>query len=73
MICDTLTKIGTLEHTSMTVLQWETLFSKVVNTLDKLPIANGNATSSGNLGSEIITAKVWQEQLQIVRRRWYSY
>ena len=40
----------------MTALQWETLFSKVVNTLDNLPIANGNATATGNLGSEIITA-----------------
>ena len=51
-ISDTLTKIGTPE----TALQWETLFSKVVNTLDNLPIAKGNATSTGNLGSEIITA-----------------
>ena len=33
VICDTLIKVGTLEHTSMTALQWETLFSKVVNTL----------------------------------------
>ena len=56
MICDTLTKVGISEHTSMTALQWETLFSKVVNTLDNLPIAKGNATSTGNLGSEIITA-----------------
>ena len=40
----------------MTALQWETLFSKVLNTLDNLPIAKGNATSTGNLGSEIITA-----------------
>ena len=42
----------------MTALQWETLFSKIVNTLDNLPIAKGNATASatGNLGSEIITA-----------------
>ena len=31
------------------------MFSKVVNTLDNLPIAKGNATVTGNLGSEIIT------------------
>ena len=55
-ICDTLTKVGTSEHTSMTALQWETLFSKAVYALDNLPIAKGNATSTGNLGSEIITA-----------------
>ena len=40
----------------MTALQWETLFSKVVNTLDNLPIAKGHASSTGHLGSEIITA-----------------
>ena len=40
---------------TMTALQWEPLFSKVVNTLDNLPIAKGNATATGNLGSEIIT------------------
>ena len=47
-IRDTLTKIGTSDHNSMTALQWETLFSKVVNTLDNLPLAKGNATSTGN-------------------------
>ena len=52
----TLTKIGTSEHISMTALQWETLFSKVVNMLDNLPISKGNRMTTGNLGSEIITA-----------------
>ena len=55
-IRDTLIMVGTSEHVSLTSLQWETLFSKIVNTLDNLPIANGNATATGNLGSEIITA-----------------
>ena len=49
-------KVGTAEHTSMTALQWETLISKVVNALDNLHIAKGNATATGNLGLEIITA-----------------
>ena len=49
-------KIGTSEHESMTALQWETLFSKVVTALDNLPIARGNNATTGNLGSEIITA-----------------
>ena len=40
----------------MTALQWETLFSKVVNMLDNLPISKGNRMTTGNLGSEIITA-----------------
>ena len=67
-ICDTLTKIGTSEHVSMTALQWETLFSKVVNTLHNLPIAKGNATTTGNLGSEIITAK----RIKLVRNNFRS-
>ena len=37
-IPDTLTKIGISKHVSMTALQWETFFSKVVNKLDNLPI-----------------------------------
>ena len=56
MIGDTLIKVGTSEHTFMTALQWKTLFSKVVNTLNNLPIAKGNASTTGNLGLEIITA-----------------
>ena len=55
-IRDTLIKVGTSDHTSMTALQWVTVFSKAVNTLDNLPIAKGNTTATGNLGLEIITA-----------------
>ena len=55
-ICGTLIKIGTRDHIFMTALQWVTLFSKVVNKLDNLPIAKGNETLTGNLGSKIITA-----------------
>ena len=75
-IRDNLIKVGTSEHTSMTALQWETLFSKVVNTLDNLPIAKGNASTTVNLGSEIITAnriKLGRNKFQIFRRRWYSH
>ena len=49
---------------TMTSLQWETLFSQVINTLDNLPIEKGNAMTTGNLGLEIITTnrkKVRQE------------
>ena len=49
-------RIRTIRDTSMTALQWETLFSKIVKTLDNLPNAKGNDTATGNLGSEIITA-----------------
>ena len=36
-------------------LQWETLFSKKANTVDNLPTAKGNTSSSSNLGHEIFT------------------
>ena len=38
-----------------TVLQWETLFSKIANTVDNLPMAKGNTSDATNLGYEIIT------------------
>ena len=39
-----------------TVLQWETLFSKIANTIDNLPNPIGNTSNSSNLGYEIITS-----------------
>ena len=39
-----------------TVLQWETLFSKIANTVDNLPMAKGNTSNSSNLGYKIITS-----------------
>ena len=38
-----------------TALQWETLFSKVANTVDNLPMAKGSTSNASNLGYEIIT------------------
>ena len=39
----------------MTVLQWETCFSKIANQIDDLPMAKGNSSNVADLGWEIIT------------------
>ena len=39
----------------LVILQWETLFSKVANTVDNLPMAKRNTSNATNLGYEIIT------------------
>lgn len=39
-----------------TPLQWQTLFEKVANTIDDLPLAKGNQSNSVELGFEILTA-----------------
>ena len=45
------------ENHPQTVLQWETLFAKIANTFDNLPMAKGDTSNSSNLGYEIITPK----------------
>ena len=39
-----------------TALQWETLFAKIANSIDNLPLAKGNTDSSSPFGFEILTA-----------------
>ena len=39
----------------MTVISWQTLFSKIASDLDNLPICKGNASNSADFGFEIIT------------------
>ena len=39
----------------MTSLQWDTLFSRISNTIDNLPIARGDTSNETSLGYEIIT------------------
>lgn len=43
-------------HTAQTALQWETLFAKIANTIDDLPLAKGNTSNESNIGYEILTA-----------------
>ena len=52
---ESLEKMGGNTNHTQTVLQWETLFSKIANTVDNLPMAKGNTSIATNLGYEIIT------------------
>ena len=52
---ESLEKMGINTYHPETVLQWETLFSKIANTVDNLPMAKGNTSNASNLGYEIIT------------------
>ena len=52
---ESLERMGVNSSHAQTVLQWETLFSKIENTVDNLPIAKGSTTNATNLGYEIIT------------------
>ena len=52
---ESLEKMGVSTDHPQTALQWETLFSKVANTVDNLPMAKGSTSNASNLGYEIIT------------------
>ena len=52
---ESLEKMRVITNHPQTVLQWETLFSKIANTVDNLPMAKGNTSNASNLGYEIIT------------------
>ena len=41
--------------TPLPALQWETVFSKVANHLDNIPIAKGNNSNNSDLGFDILT------------------
>jgi hypothetical protein len=40
---------------SFTPLEWETIFAKMTNTLDDIPLAKGNSSNVADLGFEILT------------------
>ena len=52
---ESLEKMGVNTNRPQTVLQWETLFLKIANTLDNLPMAKGHTSNATHLGYEIIT------------------
>jgi hypothetical protein len=41
---------------AQTPLQWQTLFAKVANTIDDLPLAKGDQSNATELGFEVLTA-----------------
>ena len=52
---ESLERMGVNTNHQQTVLQWETLFSKIANTVDNLSMAKRNTSNATNLGYEIIT------------------
>ena len=52
---ESLEKLGVNTTVPMTCMQWYTLFSRISNTLDNLPIARGDTSNESVLGYEIIT------------------
>ena len=50
-----LLKLAIKASTPMTTLAWQTLFSKIANDIDNLPICRGNASNVSDFGHEIIT------------------
>ena len=51
-----LNKLSVKAETAMTAMQWETLFSKISNMIDDLPIAKCSNTNADDPGWNIITA-----------------
>ena len=52
---ETMEKLGVDTAVPMTCLQWDTLFARISNTIDNLPIARGDASNELNFGYEVIT------------------
>ena len=52
---ETLEKLGVDVATPMTCMQWDTLFSRISNSIDNLPLARGDTSNESSLGYEIIT------------------
>ena len=50
-----LEKLSLTEDKSNTLLGWETVFAKIADQVDNLPIARGSASAASDLGWEIIT------------------
>ena len=55
-IREMLEKVSTKAEITMTAIEWETLFSKLANELDNLPMAKGGTSTTNDLGWQIITA-----------------
>ena len=53
---ESLERMGVNTNHPKTVLQWETLFSKIAIAVDNLPMAKGSTTNDTNLDYKIITS-----------------
>jgi len=56
IIRSTLEKMGVHATYPMTATQWETVFARVANALDDLPLAKGNSSNASFTGFEVLTA-----------------
>ena len=54
-IRDMLTRLNINTHDPVSTLTWETVFSKVANAIDDIPVALGNNSNVTDIGREIIT------------------
>ena len=52
---ESLERMGVNTNNPQTVLRWETLFSKIANTVDNLPTAKRSPTNATDLGYAIVT------------------
>ena len=55
VLWETMEKLGVDSSSPMTCLQWDTLFSRISNAIDNLPLARGNTSNETVLGYKIIT------------------
>ena len=54
LLRETMEKLGMDSSYPMICLQWDTLISRISNTIDNLPLAKGNSSNETALGYEII-------------------
>ena len=54
-IRNTFKRLDVNTHDPVSTIMWETVFAKVANAIDDLPIATGNASNNSDIGREIIT------------------
>ena len=55
LVREMLEKTGVDTNHPLTSIQWETVFAKVANALDDLPMAKGNSSNVSDVGFEILT------------------
>ena len=51
---ESMERLGVDSSKPMTCLQWDTLFLRISNAIDNLPLARGNTSNETTLGYEII-------------------
>jgi hypothetical protein len=55
MLRDTLERMGVRSDHPMTAMEWETVFARVANALNNVPVAKGNPSDKSDVGYELLT------------------